>query len=140
MPLVASNTHILIPLFRPLWKILDDSKGFLPAMSMIMSLKVLKYFSSSRISVFLFTSLWFKKMDKNSRPRTKLDTITISIFWIYNVSSLCIRKFAAYHKSQHQCDLRSKKIILFFQQLQFYSKNEIFGKIWIVDTGCLWFN
>ena len=28
MSLVASNTHILTPLFRPLWKIVNDSKCF----------------------------------------------------------------------------------------------------------------
>ena len=30
MPLVASNTHISTPLFRPLWKILNDLKRYVP--------------------------------------------------------------------------------------------------------------
>ena len=58
MPLVASNTHISTPLFCPLWKITNDSKGYVPAVPMIMSFKVLKYFSSGKISFFLFVSLW----------------------------------------------------------------------------------
>ena len=57
MPLVASTTHNLTPLFRPLWKIVNDSKSFVPVVPM-MSFKVLKYFSSDEISFFLFASLW----------------------------------------------------------------------------------
>ena len=58
MPLVAPNTHNLTPLFRPLWKIVNDSKSFVPVVAMMMSFKVLKYFSSGKISFFLFASLW----------------------------------------------------------------------------------
>ena len=54
MLLVASNTHILTPLFCALWKIVNDSKSFVPAVPMIMSFKVLKYFFSGEISFFLF--------------------------------------------------------------------------------------
>ena len=54
MPLVASDTHILTPLFCPLWKIISDSKNVVPAVPMIMSFKVLKYFFSGEISFFLF--------------------------------------------------------------------------------------
>ena len=58
MPLVASNTHNLTSLFHPLWKIVNISKSFVPAVPMIISFKVLKYFSSGKISFFLFASLW----------------------------------------------------------------------------------
>ena len=54
MPLVAWNAHILTPLFPPLWKIVNDSKGFVPAVQMTMSFKVLKYFYINKISFFLF--------------------------------------------------------------------------------------
>ena len=60
MSLVASNVHISIPLFLPppLQKIVNDSKRYVAAVSMIMPFKVLKYYSSGEISFFLFASLW----------------------------------------------------------------------------------
>ena len=58
MPLVASNTHISAPLFCPLWKIVNDLKSYVPAVPMIMSFRVLKHFSTGKIIVFLFVSLW----------------------------------------------------------------------------------
>ena len=57
MPLIASNTHISSPLFRLLWKIVNDLKSYVLAVQMIMSFNVLKYFSSDKISFFLFASL-----------------------------------------------------------------------------------
>ena len=65
----------------------------------------------SRLIAFIGTynkkiRIW--KMGENSSPRTKFDTLTTNIFWIY-FSSLDIIKIVAYHnKSQHQCGLRSK--------------------------------
>ena len=56
--LIASNAHISTPLFRPLWKIVNDSKNYVPAVSAIMSFKVLKYFSNGKRSLFLFPGLW----------------------------------------------------------------------------------
>ena len=58
MSLIASNTHIATPLFHPLWKIVNNSKSYGPAVPVIMSFKVLKYFSSDKISFFFFASLW----------------------------------------------------------------------------------
>ena len=46
MSLVASNTQILTPVFRPPWKIVNDSKSFVLAVPIIMLFKVFKYFSS----------------------------------------------------------------------------------------------
>ena len=60
MPLIASNTHISRPLFRPLWKIVNDLKSYVPAVPMIMSFKVLKFISIDKISFFLFASLGYK--------------------------------------------------------------------------------
>ena len=45
--LVASNAHLL-------WKNVNDWKSYIPAVPMIMALKVLKYFSNGKISFFLF--------------------------------------------------------------------------------------
>ena len=47
-PRYLSNAHNLTPLFYPLGKIVNDT------VPMIMSFKVLKYFSNSKISFFLF--------------------------------------------------------------------------------------
>ena len=57
----SSNAHNLTPLFHyPLWKIVHDS------VPMIMSFKVLKYFSNVKISFFLFAILlwWDLKLNK----------------------------------------------------------------------------
>ena len=50
-PGYSSNAHNLTPLFYPLWKTVNDS------VPMIMSFKVLKYFSNGKISFFLFAIL-----------------------------------------------------------------------------------
>ena len=50
-PEYPSNTHNLAPLFPPIWKIVNNS------VPLIMSFKVLKYFSNDKISFFLFASL-----------------------------------------------------------------------------------
>ena len=39
------------------------------------------------------------EMGKNFSPWTKFDPLTTNIFWIYNLSSLDIINFVAYHKS-----------------------------------------
>ena len=44
--LVASNANILLPLSCPLRKVVNDSKSYMSTVPMIMSFKVLKYFSS----------------------------------------------------------------------------------------------
>ena len=42
MPLVASNAHIMLSLFHPLWKIVNDSKSYVPTVPMIISFQVLQ--------------------------------------------------------------------------------------------------
>ena len=59
MPLVASNAHILTPLFHTLGKIIKDSKSYVPTVPMITSFKVLKQFFSGKISFSLFPNLWY---------------------------------------------------------------------------------
>ena len=56
----SSNAYNLTPLFHPLWKTVHNS------VAMIMSFKVLKYFSNGKISFFLFASLleWYLKLEK----------------------------------------------------------------------------
>ena len=58
MPLVALNTHILTPLFHPLSKTVNNSKGFVSVVLMIMSFQSFEVFYSSKINFFLFASLW----------------------------------------------------------------------------------
>ena len=54
MSLVASNADISTPLFRLLWKFANNSKGYVPAVLIVMLFfKVLKYFSGGKISSFL---------------------------------------------------------------------------------------
>ena len=54
MSLVASNADISTPLFRLLWKFAHNSKGYVPAVLIVMLFfKVLKYFSGGKISSFL---------------------------------------------------------------------------------------
>ena len=59
MLLIASNVHISAPLFRPLWKIVNDLSNNVPAVPVIMSFKVLKCTSSGKISFFLFLSIFY---------------------------------------------------------------------------------
>ena len=71
------------------------------------------------------------KMGKNSSLCTNLDPLTTSIFWIYNLSSLDLIKYLAYHKSQHQTLLEAKNYLIF---------SKTFSKISVVDVAYLWFN
>ena len=69
--LVASNAHISTTLSHPLWKSVNDWKSYVPAMPVIMSFKVLKYFSNEKINFFLFAcrkKFFFRNLDtRNSR-------------------------------------------------------------------------
>ena len=60
MHLVGSNTHISTPLFCPLSKSVNDSKSYVPTVPMMMSFKVLKYFSGGKISSCLFPACGYK--------------------------------------------------------------------------------
>ena len=51
-PGIESTAHISTPLFCRLRKIVNDPKGYVPAVTLIMSFKVLEYFSSGKISCF----------------------------------------------------------------------------------------
>ena len=54
MPLVTSNTLILTPFFRPIWKVVNDSKSYVLRVPLIMSFKVLKYFLvAKQVSFYL---------------------------------------------------------------------------------------
>ena len=60
MPLAASDTHILTPLFWPLSKIIKVSKRFVPTVPMILSFKVLKYFLVVKpVSFYLLPASWW---------------------------------------------------------------------------------
>ena len=71
--LVASNAHISTILSHPLWKNVNEWKNYVPAVPVIMTFKVLKYFSNGKINFFLFACLeknfFFRNLDPhNSRP------------------------------------------------------------------------
>ena len=57
------------------------------------------------------------KMGKNSSLWTNLDPLTTNIFWIYNLSSLDLIKYLAFHKSQHQTLLEAKNYVIFSKTL-----------------------
>lgn len=48
MSLVASKARILTPLFCLLWESVNNSKSYVQALPMILSFKVVKYFSSGK--------------------------------------------------------------------------------------------
>ena len=55
--LEVSNSDISLTLSHPLWKNVSDSKSYVLAVPMFMSLKVLKYFFSGKSSFLLFACL-----------------------------------------------------------------------------------
>ena len=59
--MVASNVHISTTLFRPLSKVVNDSKNYVPAVPIIMSFKVLKEFPIDKISLFRLVSIFYEK-------------------------------------------------------------------------------
>ena len=59
--MVASNVHISTTFFRPLSKVVNDSKSYVPAVPIIMSFKVLKEFPISKISLFKLVPTFYEK-------------------------------------------------------------------------------
>ena len=58
MSLIGSNPQVSsMPLFCPLWKIVNDWKDYVHAVPMIIPFKLLKFFFCGIINCFLFDSM-----------------------------------------------------------------------------------